>query len=43
MHEILRAYGLTILDEVSKLNILIVSVSKNKIATIMEMLRAPTH
>jgi len=36
MHEILRAYGLTILDEVSKLNILIVSVSKNKMATIMD-------
>jgi subtilisin family serine protease len=39
MHEILRAYGLTILDEVSKLNILIVSVSKNKMATIMDLLK----
>ena len=39
MHEILRAYDLTILEEVSKLNILIVLVPKNKMATIIEMLK----
>ena len=39
MHDAARAYGLTILDEVSKLNLLIVSVPKSRLAATKEELK----